>query len=182
MQKKSKGVDAADRNISESEAKQDKVQRIGVDGLIHNDDGTLTDPNDGGPIDAEQVHKHHQKKHLKKHAHKKRVKDIYDREIDQQKPSFGDNYLPHHQAQVHSKHHKKQKNKSRKEDEDTINEAADKQKEVGAAAGEAIKNEGARNAEAAKEAAEAKVAAHAADVKRRFNVYDGNLHNANGST
>jgi len=84
-QKGQRGIDAADRNVGEAEQIKEVQGKINPhDGLIHQDDGTMVDPTDGSPIEAEQLQK----------PKKKKVKDFYDRDMYDKENKGDQNYLP----------------------------------------------------------------------------------------
>lgn len=70
VQAKSKGVDNLDKNMDTQEQTKDRMKRFNpIDGLWHNDNGTVTDV-DGTPVSVNvqleaskktKVHHHHKK-------------------------------------------------------------------------------------------------------------------------
>lgn len=158
---------------AEDAAKDEFKRKLNpIDGLLHNDDGTVTDPQTGTTVEPAGFNKKHHKKDLKTApvlAHNNSTKSTLAQKSKSHKKS----------AKSAHKHHKKnKKDKAGVKEEDSQAEVDQKAKDTAAIKAEAESNE---KAIAAKEAADAKKAKEEADFKEKYSAIDGLLHNKDGS-
>lgn len=158
-----------DRKDQEDEAKAEFKRKLNPnDGLLHNDDGTLTDPATGQIVESAGFSKKHHNKDVKAPvlAASNSTKSAKHSSLVQKSKS-------HKKAHTHHK-----KNKKRDDKEDSTAEADQKAKDVAAVKAQAESNEKTR---VETEAAAAKKAKEEADFKEKFSATDGLLHNKDGT-
>ena len=160
-----------DKKDAEEAAKEEFKRKLNpVDGLLHNDDGTLTDPATGQIVESAGFNK--------KQKHHKDLKApvlAVSNSTKSANSTLAQKSKSHKHKKAHA-HHKK--NKKKGENDDDTAETDKKAKDVAAVKAEAENNEKTR---VATEAAAAKKAKDEADYKEKFSATDGLLHNKDGT-